>query len=79
MVDSCRSELYTILQAIHLRGVVHGDVEPRNVVIEDDRRVTLVDFDSADRHHACPGGLQCFELSRLARAFEAEPAPSDAA
>jgi serine/threonine protein kinase len=55
---------------VHLHGVAHGDVEPRNVVLDDEGRVTLVDFDSADRRHACSGALNCYELKSLADALK---------
>jgi serine/threonine-protein kinase len=29
---------------VHRRGVLHGDVHPRNVLVDGDRRATLIDF-----------------------------------
>jgi hypothetical protein len=37
------------LDAVHARGVVFGDLHPRNVVVRPDGRVALVDFELASR------------------------------
>src|SRR5437867_13421424 len=38
------AEVACALGAAHRRGVIHGDVEPAKVLINDDRRVTLIAF-----------------------------------
>ena len=42
--------------AIHQRGVVHGDVHPRNVVIGADDRARLIDFGRATAGTSAAGG-----------------------
>jgi hypothetical protein len=57
--------LVDIVDSIHARGVVHGDLKPSNIIVsEDGQTVTLIDFDHAlvdgegvhggTRHHAAP-------------------------
>lgn len=38
---------YNILEAysgLHQQGVLHGDVHPKNLLIDDELRVTILDF-----------------------------------
>jgi len=71
--------------ALHRRGVVHGDVHPRNVFIERDGRVRLIDFGVArgtDRSSKLPfaaerGGVPFFfEPELAAAALAGVPAPA---
>jgi hypothetical protein len=39
--------LETIVAAVHARGVVHGDLHPGNVLVDDDDHVALVDFEAS--------------------------------
>jgi eukaryotic-like serine/threonine-protein kinase len=59
---------------LHERGVVHGDVHPRNVIVAPDGRVRLVDFGFARRmDYPGPigprGGIGYFAEPELARAL----------
>lgn len=65
---------------LHARGVVHGDVHPRNLLVERDGTVRLVDFGWARRLDAAGasgeaaaelgrGGVPFFYEPELARAF----------
>lgn len=50
--------LELLLDRIHERGVVYGDLHPRNVLVGDDEQVSLVDFELAtDVDHPVPPGL----------------------
>ena len=40
-VACCIADAYAVL---HARGVIHGDVHPRNVIVGDDGNVRLIDF-----------------------------------
>jgi len=41
-----------LLAAVHARGIVYGDLHPRNVLVGADDRVALVDFELASPVHA---------------------------
>jgi tRNA A-37 threonylcarbamoyl transferase component Bud32 len=49
---SNRTQVYKLVQDLHGVGVVHGDLEPRNVVRARGGGFRLIDF-SASRKHAC--------------------------
>jgi serine/threonine protein kinase len=42
-------KLCEALEALHTRGLVHGDIKPSNVMLEDSGRVVLMDFGAAQR------------------------------
>lgn len=66
---------------LHARGVLHGDVHPRNVLIERSGEVRLIDFGFAEvARHEAPnrgrGGIAFYYEPELARASLAgAPAP----
>lgn len=41
--------LVAIVRQIHKRGIIHCDIKPSNIVLQDDGRIVLIDFGSA-RH-----------------------------
>lgn len=43
----CIAELSALLHRIHKRGVLHRDLRPDNVLVREDGRVCLIDFDQA--------------------------------
>jgi hypothetical protein len=71
--------------SLHARGVIHGDVHPRNVLVAPDGGVTLIDF-GLSRHPETPGdpgrgGVAFYfepEYARAARAGDSLPAASAA-
>jgi RIO-like serine/threonine protein kinase len=42
-------ELQEVLTVFHGENLVHGDLGDTNIIVEDDERVLLVDFDWGDR------------------------------
>jgi predicted ATPase len=34
---------------LHARGIIHGDLNPSNIVVDSDERITLIDFETAVR------------------------------
>jgi tRNA A-37 threonylcarbamoyl transferase component Bud32 len=43
------------LQDLHVRGFYHNDFAARNVLIDSERKVRLIDWESSYREHVCPG------------------------
>jgi tRNA A-37 threonylcarbamoyl transferase component Bud32 len=43
------AQVEDIVTAIHSRGVIHGDLHLFNVIVRDDGRITLIDFEVATR------------------------------
>ncbi len=91
---AARRKLLALAQAmarayvsLHARGVVHGDVHPRNVLVCSDDEVRLIDFGMADFLDAAAGarrvdrgGMPFFFEPELARAYlHGTPAPPAAA
>ncbi|KAJ7711836.1 hypothetical protein B0H16DRAFT_1479986 [Mycena metata] len=51
---------------LHRAGVLHNDLERRNIVLSKRLGPRIIDFDNATFDHACRG-LSCKELSELSR------------
>ena len=45
-------KLARCLRGLHGRGIIHGDVKPRNVLIYDDNRIVLCDLDASMKNGA---------------------------
>jgi len=58
-----RHNLYKALQSVHTVGIQHCDLEPRNVLRDEEGTVRLVDFAIAESHSCL--GEQCPELFHL--------------
>jgi serine/threonine-protein kinase len=86
--DTARRKLLALAQAIthayvsiHARGVIHGDVHPRNVLVLGDDSVRLIDFGMAVSNAATTGpfpmdrgGMPFFFEPELAQAYFAAAA-----
>ena len=49
---SCRTEVYKLVEDLHSVGIVHKDLEPRNILRVEGGGFRLVDF-SESRKHTC--------------------------
>lgn len=58
---SSRYALFLSLEQIHLVGVLHADLQPRNVVLGEAGPV-IIDFSHSELQHQCPGAKLCWEL-----------------
>lgn len=58
-----RTQLYTYITELHQKGVAHGDLAERNVVVREGR-VEIIDFGEAYLHK-CKGEGECGELEAL--------------
>jgi hypothetical protein len=56
-------QAFQILQEMHKRGVVHGDVRPWNVICGE-RRVWLIDFEEARTFRHLPGPITAYRKRR---------------
>ncbi|HET7433988.1 MAG TPA: lipopolysaccharide core heptose(II) kinase RfaY, partial [Thermoanaerobaculia bacterium] len=68
---------------LHERGVIHGDVHPRNVLVQRDGSVRLIDFGNASLDGDAPprAGVPFFyepELAAAMRAAKPSPPPTEA-
>ncbi|MBF0709977.1 MULTISPECIES: class III lanthionine synthetase LanKC [unclassified Gemella] len=61
-VESCKA-----LKAIHDKGYTHGDIQPKNIVVTDDYKIKLIDFENygkigerGDRSLGTPGFYKKF-------------------
>ena len=43
----CIAELSALMNSIHKRGVLHRDLRPDNILVQEDGRLCLIDFDQA--------------------------------
>ncbi|KAJ7506673.1 hypothetical protein B0H11DRAFT_239431 [Mycena galericulata] len=67
-----KQEIYEAIRAIHEAGVLHGDVEPRNIArASGGGPLRVIDFGSASMGHGCPG-RGCRELRGLREALRME-------
>ncbi|MCB9692904.1 MAG: serine/threonine protein kinase [Alphaproteobacteria bacterium] len=57
VVDSVHRQLVTTLSGMHARGLLHLDLSPENVHIDDEGTVTLLDFGLARWRTGGPGRL----------------------
>jgi serine/threonine protein kinase len=61
------SKLCDALAALHTRGIVHGDIKPSNVMLEDSGRVVLMDFGAAQQFRTvAPNAVMVGTLPYLA-------------
>lgn len=66
-------DVAAILDAIHARGLVYGDLKPSNVIIAPDGRLRLLDFELArERHEAAGCGSQGYLSPQQAAGRPAE-------
>jgi Protein kinase domain/Lanthionine synthetase C-like protein len=78
----CASIAYAFAE-LHERGVVHGDVHPRNILVERDGTVRLIDFGQARVRDVAPprAGIAFYfepELAAALRTNAPAPMPSEA-
>ncbi|KAJ7656238.1 hypothetical protein DFH06DRAFT_1132210 [Mycena polygramma] len=58
-----KKTIFEAVQSIHRAGILHGDLAPRNVVVDGAGRVLILDFGFAEKHHCVPE--ECHELKDL--------------
>lgn len=71
-----RHILFARLVRLHQSGVVHNDIEPRNVTHSEKTGPLIIDFDEASCDHVCTGE-SCKELCRVAQLLQLDAGKSD--
>ncbi|KAJ6602442.1 hypothetical protein DFH09DRAFT_1068848 [Mycena vulgaris] len=57
-----RKELLDKVADLHQGGICHNDLEPRNILVDDDGHVNIADFHIMSSDHICEGHHSCDEL-----------------
>jgi serine/threonine protein kinase len=63
------------MRTIHKMGVIHADLEPRNVVMDEIGNLRVIDFEMSSMDHRC--SLPCDELLGLGMGMGMEPAAEE--
>jgi tRNA A-37 threonylcarbamoyl transferase component Bud32 len=58
--------VYAAACTLHEAHVIHNDLEPRNVLVDKEDEVHLIDFHVSQIDHECGGPGKCEELDYLA-------------
>ena len=77
LADLCR-RIVEAYAELHARGVIHGDVHPRNLLVDRDRSVRIIDFGFSrlDGDAVSRAGIPFFHEPELAAAMRARrPSP----
>ncbi|KAJ3721242.1 hypothetical protein C8R42DRAFT_82866 [Lentinula raphanica] len=66
--DSEKQALFSKAQQLHQLGIVHGYLAERNILMDEDRNFTIIDFHDAELKHKCSwnGSDGCHELKLFA-------------
>ncbi len=59
-------QLIAALAHMHERGLVHRDVKPENVIVSEDGRARLIDFDLSGPHNEAIGSLRLGTIAYIA-------------
>ncbi|KAF8152008.1 hypothetical protein K438DRAFT_1987960 [Mycena galopus ATCC 62051] len=70
--------LFARLVHLHQCGVIHNDIEPRNVTLSETSGSLIIDFDEASFDHVCTGA-SCKELCQVAQVLRLDAAAELAA
>lgn len=57
--------------AIHGQGVIHNDIEPRNVV-KSNSDLRVIDLGVAQSGHCCGDGTKCLDLLNMVEYIDTE-------
>ncbi|KAJ3900971.1 hypothetical protein F5879DRAFT_371098 [Lentinula edodes] len=59
-------KLYDQVCNLHALGVQHNDLAPRNILINKEEDLTIIDFHQSELGHQCKGSGRCSELRDFA-------------
>ena len=58
-----RSQVYKLVRDLHRIGIVHEDLEPRNIVRAHGSEFRLIDFSESRKHICKESEVQCMTTS----------------
>ncbi|KAJ3740189.1 hypothetical protein DFH05DRAFT_1559922 [Lentinula detonsa] len=64
--DDKKRKLFAMTQKLHELGIEHRDISPRNILMDQDENLRIIDFHISKLGHKCPGPIACGELKQLA-------------
>ena len=62
---SCRSDIYKLVQDLHRIGIIHEDLQPRNIVRTHGGGFLLIDFSESRKHVCKEGKVQYMDVLSL--------------
>ncbi|MGA2783977.1 MAG: serine/threonine-protein kinase [Candidatus Bathyarchaeia archaeon] len=63
--------LLKVVAALHLRGIVHRDISPSNIILNQKRRLVLIDFGTCQTLHTIAGTSPRYGKAIMKRGFSA--------
>ncbi|KAF8828681.1 hypothetical protein HHX47_DHR3000095 [Lentinula edodes] len=66
LTDDSKHKLYDQVCNLHALGVQHNDLAPRNILINKEEDLTIIDFHQSELGHQCKGSGRCSELRDFA-------------
>lgn len=65
----CLGQVLAGITHLHKLSLVHNDINPRNIMVDDEGKAVIIDFDST-KHYGEPLGLKGGTLSWIGQDFE---------
>ncbi|KAJ3923473.1 hypothetical protein F5877DRAFT_74335 [Lentinula edodes] len=70
LTDDSKHKLYDQVCNLHALGVQHNDLAPRNVLVNKEGDLTIIDFHQSELGHRCKGSRRCSELKDFAEQLQ---------
>ncbi|KAJ4464275.1 hypothetical protein C8R41DRAFT_985484 [Lentinula lateritia] len=70
LTDNSKHKLYDQVCNLHALGVQHNDLAPRNVLVNKEGDLTIIDFHQSELGHRCKGSRRCSELKDFAEQLQ---------
>ncbi|KAJ3999111.1 hypothetical protein F5050DRAFT_1805353 [Lentinula boryana] len=64
--DDKKRKVFAMTEKLHELGIEHRDISPRNILMDQDENLRIIDFHISKLGHKCPGPVACGELKQLA-------------
>ncbi|KAE9385882.1 hypothetical protein BT96DRAFT_1026440 [Gymnopus androsaceus JB14] len=63
-------ELFDMVHQLHKLEIMHNDLNPRNILMNEEGRLRVIDFHYSELNHQCPGPTGCEELKEFAKSLD---------